>query len=77
MTTAKVFTNGGSQAVRLPKNCRFDGEEVVVNKIGNVVMLFPKEDEWQALMTSLDLFTDDFLAEPATSLPLEEREIIE
>ena len=74
MTTAKVFTNGGSQAVRLPKNCRFDGEEVVVNKIGNVVMLFPKEDEWQALMTSLDLFTDDFLAEPASSLPLEERE---
>ncbi|MBQ8945375.1 MAG: AbrB/MazE/SpoVT family DNA-binding domain-containing protein [Lachnospiraceae bacterium] len=76
MDVAKVFSNGGSQAVRLPKTCRFDNEEVFVNRIGNVVMLFPKEDRWQSLLTSLDLFTDDFLSEEIGQLPLEEREVV-
>ena len=44
MEKAKIFMNGGSQAVRLPKNCRFEGDEVMVNKVGNVVMLFDKKD---------------------------------
>ena len=64
MNTAKVFMNGGSQAVRLPKDCRFDKDELLVHKIGNVVMLFPKEDKWQNMLMSLDLFTDDYLAGP-------------
>ena len=34
MMTAKLFENGRSQAVRLPKECRFDGDEVVVNVLG-------------------------------------------
>lgn len=76
MNTAKLFTNGGSQAVRLPKDCRFDEEEIFVHKIGNIVMLFPKEDKWQSLLASLDLFTDDFLSEPIPDLPMEEREVI-
>ena len=76
MNTAKLFTNGGSQAVRLPKDCRFDDEEVFIHKIGNVVILFPKENRWQGLLESLNLFTDDFLAEPIPSLPLEEREAL-
>ena len=74
METAKVFNNGGSQAIRLPKDCRFSESEVLVNRIGNVVILFPREDRWQNLLTSLDLFTDDFLSEPVESLPLSERE---
>ena len=76
MDVAKVFSNGGSQAVRLPKTCRFDNEEVFVNRIGNVVMMFPKEDRWQCLLSSLDLFTDDFLSEEIEQLPLEEREVV-
>jgi len=40
VTTAKVFMNGGSQAVRLPKEYRFDSEEVVVESLpGNRVLL--------------------------------------
>jgi antitoxin VapB len=39
METAKLFMNGKSQAVRLPKNCRLEGEEVYVKKIGNIVIL--------------------------------------
>ena len=75
METAKIFTNGGSQAVRLPKTCRFNDDEVLVNHIGDIVILFPKEDRWQSLLRSLDLFTDDFLAESIQSLPPEDREV--
>ena len=41
--TAKIFTHGGSQAVRLPKSCRFSCDEVAVKKIGDIVMLYKKE----------------------------------
>jgi antitoxin VapB len=45
---AKLFKNGGSQAVRLPKDCRFPGqEEVVVRRIGRQVVLEPV-DSWPA-----------------------------
>ncbi len=72
METAKVFLNGGSQAVRLPKTCRFETEEVLVNRIGNVVMLMPKDDPWSAMLLGASLFTDDFLREPpADPLPEE------
>ena len=76
MDTAKIFTNGGSQAVRLPKNCRFDTPEVLVNKIGDVVILMPKDSRWQNTLASLSLFTDDFLASPIEPLPPEDREEI-
>ena len=73
METAKIFTNGGSQAIRLPKDCRFEGNEVLVNRIGSVVLLMPKEDPWSSMMLGLSLFTEDFLAEPIEDLPLQER----
>ena len=77
METAKIFTNGGSQAVRLPKNCRFETSEVLVNHIGGIVMLIPKDNRWQSMLLSLDMFTDDFLSNGVESLSLEEREDIE
>ena len=76
METAKLFANGGSQAVRLPKDCRFEGEEVLVNRIGNVVMLMQKNDPWSPMMAALKLFTDDFLKDPVEDLPLQEREVL-
>ena len=76
LETAKIFTNGGSQAIRLPRRYRFNAKEVFVNQIGNVVMLIPKDDHWQGMLASLNLFTDDFLAEEVEPLPLEEREAI-
>ncbi len=63
MNTAKLFKNGKSQAVRLPKDFKFDGSEVYVKKIGRNVLLIPKEDPWESLISSLDKFTDDFMAE--------------
>ncbi|MGH9338097.1 MAG: antitoxin [Acidobacteriota bacterium] len=44
-TRAKLFQNGGSQAVRLPKECRFDEPEVMVRRQGRCVILEPV-DEW-------------------------------
>lgn len=63
MMTAKVFENGRSQAVRLPKECRFNQDEVVVSKVGDVVMLMPKDSRWSGLLQSLDMFSDDFMSE--------------
>jgi antitoxin VapB len=63
MTKAKLFKNGSSQAVRLPKEFKFRGDEVYIKKIGRLVVLIPKEDPWDSLVQSLDGFSDDFLAE--------------
>ncbi len=76
METAKVFSNGGSQAVRLPKDCRFADSEVYVKRIGNVVMLIPQGDPWSAMLNGLDLFTDDFLRNGVEDLPVQEREVL-
>ena len=76
MEVAKIFSNGGSQAVRLPKTCRFDEDEVLVNRIGNIVILMPKSDPWKSMLDSLDLFTDDFLAEEIEDLPVQERAML-
>jgi len=61
MQTAKIFINGRSQAVRLPKDFRFSGKDVFIKKIGNIVVLLPKDDPWSSLVNSLDQFTDDFM----------------
>lgn len=63
MKTAKLFQNGQSQAVRLPKEFRFEGEEVFIKKSGNVVMLIPTMHSWDSLLDSLDKFTPDFMSE--------------
>ena len=62
MMTAKLFENGRSQAVRLPKECRFSGDEVAVNKIVDIVMLMPKENKWSGFLSSLNLFSEDFMS---------------
>lgn len=63
MKTAKLFQNGQSQAVRLPKEFRFEGEEVFIKKSGNVVVLIPMAHSWDSLLGSLDKFTPDFMSE--------------
>ncbi len=63
MKTAKLFQNGQSQAVRLPKEFRFDGDEVFIKKSGSAVVLIPRVNSWSALFDSLDKFSDDYMSE--------------
>ena len=76
MMTAKVFKNRRSQAIRLPKECRFSSDEVVVNKIGDVVILLPKENKWDSFMRAIDMFSDDFMADERTRDIVQEHEAI-
>ena len=61
MKTAKLFQNGQSQAVRLPKEFRFEGDEVFIKKSGSAVVLIPLVNSWDSLTGSLDKFTKDYL----------------
>lgn len=61
METAKIFENGRSQAVRLPKKFRFNTDEVIVQQLGDAVILVPMESMWQTFMDGLNSFTDDIL----------------
>lgn len=61
LETAKLFQNGQSQAVRLPKEFRFQGDEVYIKKVGNAVVLLPVDRPWQTWLESLDLFSADFM----------------
>ena len=74
MMTAKVFENGRSQAVRLPKECRFSSDEVMVSKIGDIVILLPKTNKWDSFMKALDMFSDDFMADGRADSSVQERE---
>ena len=50
---ARIFTNGGSQAVRLPAECRFHSPSVTIQKLGRLVILREPRPSW-----------DDFFARP-------------
>ncbi|NNC87595.1 MAG: AbrB/MazE/SpoVT family DNA-binding domain-containing protein [Akkermansiaceae bacterium] len=64
MPTGRIFQSGNSQAVRLPKDCRFDCDEVeIIRGAGGAITLLPKG--WAALFALLDEdgVTDDFMEE--------------
>ena len=63
MKTARLFKNGDSQAVRLPKEFRFEGTEVLLRRVGNAVVLLPKTMSWDTLTDSLSKFPSDFMEE--------------
>ncbi|MDE7433326.1 MAG: antitoxin [Lachnospiraceae bacterium] len=76
MMTAKIFENGRSQAVRLPKEYRFNDEEVAINKIGDIVILMPKENKWSGFLNSLNLFSEDFMNDGREKSVEQEREAL-
>ena len=59
MDTAKIFENGRSQAVRLPQKYRFNADEVVIQRLGDAVLLVPKESLWNTFMDGVTSFTED------------------
>lgn len=63
MVTAKLFQNGKSQAVRLPKEFRFEGDRVIVKRVGEAIVLLPFRAPWKTMLDSLALFSQDYLSD--------------
>ncbi len=61
MATAKLFWSGRSQAVRLPKDFRFHGNEVRIRRRGSAVILEPAADDWSWLDKIVGMLDDDFI----------------
>lgn len=61
MQKAKLFKNGHSQAIRLPKEFQCPGKEVFIKRVGHTILVIPIEDPWDQWIKSLDLFSDDFM----------------
>ena len=74
MMTAKVFENGRSQAVRLPKEYRFSSDEVLINKIGEIVLLMPVNSKRDSFMRAVDMFSSDFMEDGREMRTDQERE---
>ena len=75
METAKIFTNGRSQAVRLPKKYRFPGKEVRIRRQGNSVILSPISGE-DALQAFLELHgCPDFTIDRDNAQKIQDREL--
>ena len=77
MKVAKLFKNGQSQAVRLPKEFRFEGTQVFIKRVGNAVLLLPEQGSWQVLFDSLGLFSDDFMVSREQPQQQERKDLFE
>ena len=74
--TAKIFTNGRSQAVRLPKDFRFEGKEVFITKKGDKVILSPKPESWKDFFMSKEKADSTFM-QNREDLPVQERSLFD
>ena len=74
MQTARLFNNGRSQAVRLPKEYQFKGENVYIQKVGEAVILVPVDKDWETFLHGLNSFSEDFMAEGRLQEPEQVRE---
>ena len=74
MMTAKIFENGRSQAVRLPKEYRFSSDEVLINRIGDLVILMPKTSVWESFMRAVDMFSSDYMEDGRCQQTSQKRE---
>lgn len=72
MQTAKVFQNGRSQAIRLPKNFRVEGDEVYLKKTAEGFLVITK-DPWEIFFEGVSELSDGFMAEGRGQPPLEKR----
>ena len=73
MDIAKIFKHGGSQAVRLPKDFRFDTTEVRIRRHGASVILEPVPQDWAWLTPLIGPVDADFEAAATTQPDVQER----
>lgn len=73
METAKIFWSGRSQAVRLPKEFRFNGDQVRIRRHGSAVILEPVAVDWSWLDAVVGQLDDDVAQAVDEPLPQQER----
>jgi antitoxin VapB len=76
MNIAKLFVNGRSQAVRLPKEYRFTEDEVFITKVDDMVILYPRRKGWDLLARGIERFTEDFMGDRDQPSRPDEREAL-
>ncbi len=75
MDSAKLFMNGRSQAVRLPKTYRIEGSEVYIKKVENGVLLLPKDRSiWETWEKNLMKYEEPFMNERKQPMAQQKRE---
>ena len=75
MFTTKVFKSGNSQAVRIPKEYKIDSNELFINKIGNTIIIFPKNDPWRIFKESITDFSDDYFFDGRNQPKMQKRKM--
>ena len=74
MLATRVFQNGNSQAIRIPQELRTDKKDYYINKIGDVYVIYPKNDPWAASKSIVGTFPEDFMKERNQPQYTDERE---
>ena len=76
MDVISVKNDIQGQSICIPENYKFNTDELYINKVGNVILLLPKNDQWAAVFMGLDMFSDDFMEDGRGSLQYEVREAL-
>ena len=63
MLSTRVFQNGNSQAIRIPQELRTEKKDYYINKIGDVYVIYPKDDPWAASRSIVGTFPEDFMSD--------------
>ncbi len=74
MLATRVFQNGNSQAIRIPQEMRTEKKDYFINKIGEVYVIYPKDDPWAQARSIVGTFPEDFMQERSQPLHPDERE---
>ena len=77
MITTRVFQSGKSQAVRIPKEFRFDTDTVIVTRVGQALVLTPANQLAEVMREGFGSFPDDFMASGRDNFVPEERETLD
>lgn len=77
MTTAKLFKSGRSQAVRLPREFRFEGREVRIRRFGLGILLEPTHVDCAAWFAALDRFDEPFMPDGRNQPPMPKRDLFD
>ena len=75
MEVAKIFSDGETQLVALPKNFRFNDNEVFINRVGDAIILLPKARSMAGTLAALDMFTEDFMSDGKKEPPQNLRDV--